>query len=87
LSRTIEWTSALVLLQGVTGHAMSASGALEAMISIEYLLNSDALSIDPEVEAPIPGCFVAATGRKPDVAVSNSFGFGGMNCSLVFEQG
>jgi 3-oxoacyl-(acyl-carrier-protein) synthase len=57
-----------VLLQDVTGHAMSASGALEAVISIESLLNSDALSIDPKVEALIPGRFVAATGRKPDAA-------------------
>jgi 3-oxoacyl-(acyl-carrier-protein) synthase len=69
----------------VTGHAMSASGALEAVISIQSLLNPDSLSIEPGVGALMPQRFIAALGSKPGVAVSNSFGFGGMNCSLVFE--
>jgi 3-oxoacyl-[acyl-carrier-protein] synthase-1 len=73
--------------KGWTGHALGAAGALEAlitMLSIEHgfmpgTLNSNTLDPACGPQVRLPG----AHGRVR-VALSNSFGFGGSNCTLVF---
>jgi nodulation protein E len=70
----------------VTGHTMSASGALEAVISIANLQKDDTTVIDEELDDVFAPRFRAPLSARPDVAVSNSFGFGGMNCALIFER-
>lgn len=76
--------------KGYYGHALGASGAIEAAISA---LTLDRGWIPPTVnlENPDPACdldYVPHTGRdaKPDVVLSNSFGFGGINAALVFKR-
>ncbi len=76
--------------KGYYGHALGASGAIEAAISALAL---DRAWVPPTVnlENPDPACdldFIQQAGRdtKADVVLSNSFGFGGINASLVFKR-
>ncbi len=76
--------------KGYYGHALGASGAIEAAISALAL---DRQWIPPTInlENPDPACdldHVPQHGRdaSPDVVLSNSFGFGGINASLVLKK-
>lgn len=76
--------------KSVTGHLLGASGALEAIITVKALKEG---IIPPTInhENPDPQCdldYVPNTARRLPVrvALSNSFGFGGHNCSLVFRR-
>jgi 3-oxoacyl-[acyl-carrier-protein] synthase II len=75
---------------GYYGHALGASGAIEAAICA---LASRRRWFPPTVnlETPDPACdldHVTGEGRPldPDYMVSNSFGFGGINAALVFRK-
>ncbi len=76
--------------KGYYGHALGASGAIEAAISA---LAIDRAWIPPtlNLERPDPACdldYVPGRGRdaRADVVLSNSFGFGGINASLVLRR-
>ncbi len=76
--------------KGYYGHALGASGAIEAAISALAL---DRAWIPPtlNLETPDPACdldYVPKRGRDAasDVVLSNSFGFGGINASLLFRR-
>ncbi len=72
------------------GHLLGAAGAVESIFSVLAIrdqicpptLNLD----DPSVETPIDLVPHQARKRKIDVALSNSFGFGGTNASLIFRR-
>ena len=72
------------------GHLLGAAGAVEAIFSILAIRDRVApptINLDnPSVETPID--LVAHTARKRniDTALSNSFGFGGTNASLIFRR-
>jgi 3-oxoacyl-[acyl-carrier-protein] synthase II len=72
------------------GHLLGAAGAVEAIFSILAMRDGIApptINLDnPSVETPID--LVPHHSRKRDieVALSNSFGFGGTNASLVFRR-
>ena len=72
------------------GHLLGAAGAIEAVFSILAIRDGIAPATlnldDPSVETSID--LVPHTPRKLriDVALSNSFGFGGTNASLVFRR-
>ena len=72
------------------GHLLGAAGAVEAIFSILALRDQVApptINLDePAVEAKIDLAPNAARERKIDVALSNSFGFGGTNASLVMGR-
>jgi 3-oxoacyl-[acyl-carrier-protein] synthase II len=77
--------------KGYYGHALGASGAIEAAICA---LASRRGWLPPTVnlETPDPECdlnLIRGEGREaaPEVLLSNSFGFGGINAALVFRQG
>jgi 3-oxoacyl-[acyl-carrier-protein] synthase II len=75
--------------KSMTGHLLGASGALEALIGVETLLNQ---VIPPTINyvTPDPDCDldyvpnVARTARLKHV-MSNSFGFGGHNASIILS--
>lgn len=76
--------------KSAVGHLLGASGSLEAIISI-MAMNQGILPPTLNLENPIPGSedffdFVplVAKDKKFDYVLSNSFGFGGTNISLVF---
>ncbi len=73
------------------GHLLGGAGSLEAIISILSILNSTApptINLDqPDEECDLD--YVANTPRPVDnlrLAMSNSFGFGGHNASLIFRK-
>jgi 3-oxoacyl-[acyl-carrier-protein] synthase II len=71
------------------GHLLGAAGAVEAIFSILALRDQIApptINLDnPSVETPVDLVANAAKPMKIDVAMSNSFGFGGTNASVVFK--
>jgi 3-oxoacyl-[acyl-carrier-protein] synthase II len=73
-----------------TGHLLGAAGAIEAIFSILAIRDQVApptINLDNQaVETPIDLAPNAKRARKIDVALSNSFGFGGTNASVVFGK-
>jgi len=71
------------------GHLLGAAGAVEAIYSIMAITNNvvpPTLNLDnPSVDEKINLVPHQAQERTVDVALSNSFGFGGTNASLVFR--
>ena len=76
--------------KSATGHLLGAAGAIEAIFSILAIRDQVApptINLDnPAVESPIDLAPNKKRERKIDVALSNSFGFGGTNASLVFRK-
>jgi 3-oxoacyl-[acyl-carrier-protein] synthase II len=72
------------------GHLLGAAGAVEAIFSILAMRDQIApptINLDnPSVETPIDLVPHAARRRDIRVVLSNSFGFGGTNASLVFRR-
>jgi 3-oxoacyl-[acyl-carrier-protein] synthase II len=76
--------------KGYYGHALGASGAIEAAITALAL---ERRWLPPTLNhgAPADGCdldYIPNEGRDADVeyALSNSFGFGGINAAVVFKR-
>ena len=73
-----------------TGHLLGAAGAIEAIFSILAIRDQVApptINLDnPAVETDIDLAPNAKRERKIDVALSNSFGFGGTNASVIFGK-
>lgn len=76
--------------KSATGHLLGAAGAIEAIFSILAIRDQVApptINLDnPAVETPIDLAPNAKRERKIDVALSNSFGFGGTNASVIFGK-
>jgi 3-oxoacyl-[acyl-carrier-protein] synthase II len=76
--------------KGYYGHALGASGAIEAAICA-LAARREWLPPTVNLETPDPACdlpLVVGEGRDlaPEVLLSNSFGFGGINAALVFRR-
>lgn len=76
--------------KSMTGHLLGAAGGVEAIFSVLAIRDQVAPPTINLVE-PDPQCdldYIPNTARqmKIDVAVSNSFGFGGTNATLVFRR-
>jgi 3-oxoacyl-[acyl-carrier-protein] synthase II len=76
--------------KGATGHCLGASGAVEAMFSI-LAIRDGKLPPTINYEAEDPECdldYIPNESRDADVrvTVSNSFGFGGHNASIVLKR-
>lgn len=72
------------------GHLLGAAGAVEAIFCLLAMRDGIApptLNLDaPSVETPINLAPKAAVKKQIDIALSNSFGFGGTNASLVMRR-
>jgi 3-oxoacyl-[acyl-carrier-protein] synthase I len=75
--------------KGATGHALGAAGALEAVICALALRDGlmpggvNTARVDPA----LPVCYLRESRRAHlERVMSNSFGFGGSNCSLIFGR-
>jgi 3-oxoacyl-[acyl-carrier-protein] synthase II len=76
--------------KGATGHCLGAAGAIEATF-VTLALRDDKLPPTINYEVEDPQCdldYVPNETRDADVqvAVSNSFGFGGHNACVVFKK-
>lgn len=76
--------------KSATGHLLGAAGAIEAIFSILAIRDQvvpPTINLDnPAVETPVDLVPLKKRERKVKVALSNSFGFGGTNASVVFGQ-
>jgi len=76
--------------KSATGHLLGAAGAIEAIFSILAIRDQVApptINLDnPAVESPVDLAPNVKKERKIDVALSNSFGFGGTNASVLFGK-
>jgi 3-oxoacyl-[acyl-carrier-protein] synthase-1 len=77
--------------KSLTGHALGAAGVHESIYTL-LMMNNGFISATANVDDPddaVQGLPLVAE-RKDDIridrAMSNSFGFGGTNCSLTFER-
>ena len=76
--------------KSMTGHLLGAAGGAEAIFSV-MALHEGIIPPTINLEAPGEGCDLdygpnEARQAKVDVAVSNGFGFGGTNGTLVFKR-
>jgi 3-oxoacyl-[acyl-carrier-protein] synthase-1 len=75
--------------KGFTGHTLGAAGVLEALISCLSILHElvpgspHTRTIDPSFKSRY---ILETTSFRVDRVLSNSFGFGGVNCSLLFGR-
>ncbi len=77
-------------IKSMTGHMMGATGALEAAACI-YAIHNSIVPATTNFTEPDPECdldYVPNTPRehKVDIAMNNSFGFGGHNSVLIFKR-
>jgi 3-oxoacyl-[acyl-carrier-protein] synthase II len=76
--------------KSATGHLLGAAGAVEAIFSLLAIRDNvvpPTINLDnPSVLTPIDLVPHQARKKTIDVALSNSFGFGGTNASLVFRR-
>lgn len=77
-------------IKSMTGHLLGAAGGLEAVATIQTINNS---MIPPTInyDVPDPNCDLdytpnVASAHNVDIAISNSFGFGGHNAVLVLKK-
>jgi 3-oxoacyl-[acyl-carrier-protein] synthase-1 len=75
--------------KGWSGHALGAAGVLEAVIAVLCIRNHlipgclNVTTLDPTFQART---LVENASKPVRRVMSNSFGFGGINCSLIFGQ-
>ncbi len=76
--------------KSATGHLLGAAGAIEAIFSILAIRDQVApptINLDkPAVETAIDLCANEKRPKKIDIALSNSFGFGGTNACVIFGK-
>ena len=80
--------------KSMTGHLLGAAGAVEAMISVLAVkndivpptINHAEDDQDPEIDYNLNFTFNKAQQRTVRVALSNTFGFGGHNASVIFKK-
>lgn len=76
--------------KSATGHLLGAAGAIEAIFSILAIRDQIApptINLDnPAVDTALDLAPNAAREREVNVALSNSFGFGGTNASVIFRK-
>ncbi|MDR2414302.1 MAG: beta-ketoacyl-[acyl-carrier-protein] synthase II, partial [Odoribacteraceae bacterium] len=71
---------------------LGAAGAMEAIICVLAVKNDivpptiNFHTLDPELDPGLNFTFNKAQERKIDVAISNTFGFGGHNACIVFKK-
>jgi 3-oxoacyl-[acyl-carrier-protein] synthase II len=78
--------------KSMTGHLLGAAGAIEAVAGIVGMMHDfvpptiNHFTDDPEIDARLNLTFNEAQQRRLDVVLSNGFGFGGHNTSVIFKR-
>lgn len=76
----------------MTGHLLGAAGAIEAIASIMAIKNQlipptiNHFTDDDTFDPKLNFTFNKAQKREVKIALSNTFGFGGHNCSIIFKK-
>jgi 3-oxoacyl-[acyl-carrier-protein] synthase II len=78
--------------KSMTGHLLGAAGAIEAIAAIGAIQNSaipptiNHFTDDPEIDPKLNLTFNKTQERKVNAVVSNTFGFGGHNSSIIVKK-
>jgi 3-oxoacyl-[acyl-carrier-protein] synthase II len=78
--------------KSMTGHLLGAAGAIEAIASIMAIKHGiipptiNFVNTDPELDPKLNFTFNKAQHRTVNIAMSNTFGFGGHNTSAIFRK-
>ncbi len=78
--------------KSMTGHLLGAAGAIESIATILALKNGiipptiNHFTDDPDIDNSLDFTFGKARERKIQIALSNTFGFGGHNASILFKK-
>jgi 3-oxoacyl-[acyl-carrier-protein] synthase II len=78
--------------KSMTGHLLGAAGAIEAIASILAIVHNvvpptiNLNQLDPEIDPKLNLTANMAQERKVNIALSNTFGFGGHNTSVIFKK-
>ncbi len=78
--------------KSMTGHLLGATGALEAIAAILAIQNGiipptiNHFETDPKIDQKLDFTFNVAKKREVRAALSNTFGFGGHNVSVIFKK-
>ena len=76
--------------KSMTGHLLGAAGAIEAIFSILSIQDNicpPTINLDnPDPECDLNYSAHTATKKKITLSLSNSFGFGGTNATLIFKE-
>lgn len=78
--------------KSMTGHLLGAAGAIEAIASILAIQHSfvpptiNHFTDDPDIDPKLNLTFNSAQQRNVNAAMSNTFGFGGHNASIIFRK-
>jgi 3-oxoacyl-[acyl-carrier-protein] synthase II len=78
--------------KSMTGHLLGAAGAIEAIATILAVKNDlipptiNHYTDDPEIDNTMNFTFGKAVKRTVNAAISNTFGFGGHNASILFKK-
>ncbi|HOX78045.1 MAG TPA: beta-ketoacyl-ACP synthase II [Bacteroidales bacterium] len=78
--------------KSMTGHLLGAAGAIEAIATILAIRNDiipptiNHFTDDPEIDNNLDFTYHTAKKRVVNYALSNTFGFGGHNASLIFKK-
>ena len=80
--------------KSMTGHLLGAAGAIEAVLSIKALndgivpptINHDEEDKDPDIDYNLNFTFNEAQPREMNAVLSNTFGFGGHNASVIMKK-
>lgn len=78
--------------KSMTGHLLGAAGAIEAIAAILAVKNDlipptiNHFTDDPEIDNTMNFTFGKAVHRTVNAAISNTFGFGGHNASILFKK-
>ena len=76
----------------MTGHLLGAAGAIEAMAAIMAVKNGiipptiNHTTPDPEIDPNLNLTLNVMQKRNVDIAISNTFGFGGHNAAVVIKK-
>jgi 3-oxoacyl-[acyl-carrier-protein] synthase II len=78
--------------KSMTGHLLGAAGAIEAIACLMAIEKGvipptiNHFTDDPEIDARLNLTFDKAQKRNVDIVMSNTFGFGGHNTSLILGK-
>jgi 3-oxoacyl-[acyl-carrier-protein] synthase II len=78
--------------KSMTGHLLGAAGAIEAIACILSIVHQTVpptinhFTDDEEIDPKLNLTFNKAQQREINYALSNTFGFGGHNCSVIFKK-
>lgn len=80
--------------KSMTGHLLGATGALEALVAVNAVeeniipptINHEEGDEDPDIDSRLNFTFGKSQKREVRNAISNTFGFGGHNASILFKK-